>query len=93
MTGKKAHPELVITELVEKAISTGKDRTALFSEYIVLHYRSTGKLAPGCNAHDFYAVLDPLLAAQHQIKTDAADAPFTKDELRQYNRAVKNGPA
>jgi len=55
---KKAHPEYVITQLADHAIATGKDRASLFSEYIVAHYRATGKLAPGCDARDFYAYLD-----------------------------------
>jgi hypothetical protein len=54
----KAHPERVIPQLADAAISTGKDRNALFSEYIIAHYRSTGKLAPGCDAKDFYAYMD-----------------------------------
>jgi len=60
---KKAHPELVIPQLVIKAISSGKDRGSLFSEYIVAHYRATGKLVPGCDARDFYAKLDEMQSA------------------------------
>jgi len=57
----KPHPERVFEELVRKALETGKERAALFSEYIKLHYRVTGKLVPGCDARDFYFVLDQIL--------------------------------
>lgn len=42
------------------AIATGKDRQSLFSEYIRIHWRTTGKIAPGCDAKDFYAALDKI---------------------------------
>jgi hypothetical protein len=54
----KAHPEKVIPQLADRAIATGKERNALFSEYIVLHWRATGNLAPGCDTRDFIAYLD-----------------------------------
>jgi len=54
----KPHPEYVIPQLADVAIATGKDRNCLWSEYIVANYRATGKLAPGCDARDFYAYLD-----------------------------------
>jgi hypothetical protein len=57
---KKVHPERVIREIVRMAMKTGKDRAALFSEYIRIHYQATGRLAPGCDAQDFYAVLDEM---------------------------------
>jgi hypothetical protein len=58
MSGKKAHPERVIPQLLERAIETCKERNSLFSEYIVFHFRATGNLAPGCDARDFYVALD-----------------------------------
>jgi hypothetical protein len=57
-TTKKTHPELVIPQLLERVIATGKERGSLFSEYIELHWRCTGNLTPGCDAKDFYAALD-----------------------------------
>ena len=54
----KAHPEYVIPQIADLAIATGKERNALFSEYIRYHYKCTGKLVPGCDARDFYAYLD-----------------------------------
>ncbi|MEZ0396826.1 MAG: hypothetical protein ABWK53_10415 [Anaerolineales bacterium] len=63
MSGK-LHPERVIEPLVRKALETGKDRASLFSEYIKLHFRATGNLAPGCDAKDFYFVLDQILEKQ-----------------------------
>lgn len=59
MSGKP-HPERVIEPLVRKVLETGKDRASLFSEYIKLYFRATGKLAPGCDAKDFYFVLDQM---------------------------------
>lgn len=64
---RKPHPERVIVSLVEKALETGKERAALYSEYIRLHYRATGRLAPGCDAKDFYAVLDKLLENKKNV--------------------------
>jgi hypothetical protein len=61
---KKAHPELVIRQIVFMAIRTGKGRGSLFSEYIQKHWRTTGKLAPGCDSRDFYAVLDEINGAR-----------------------------
>ena len=54
----KPDPSKVIPQLLEAAIQTGKERNSLYSEYIRLHYRTTGNLAPGCDAKDFYAALD-----------------------------------
>jgi hypothetical protein len=65
---EKSHPERVIVPLVVKAMETGKDRASLFSEYIRLHYHATGNLAPGCDAKDFYAVIDSL--TQEKDKED-----------------------
>jgi hypothetical protein len=66
MSGKP-HPERVIVSLVEKALETGKERVALFSEYIRLHYKATGRLAPGCDAKDFYFVLDQILEKRNNV--------------------------
>lgn len=57
MGKKKAHPEHVIPECARQAMSKCQpgQRAALFSQYILLHYRGTGKLAPGCDALDLYA--------------------------------------
>jgi len=63
----KPHSERVIVSLVEKVLETGKERAALFSEYICLHYRATGRLAPGCDAKDFYFVLDQLLENKKNV--------------------------
>lgn len=70
MSGKKPHPELVIPQLLDRAIASGKDRGSLYSEYIVAHYRATGKLAPGCDARDFYAALDEKQENKTWIKTN-----------------------
>ncbi len=55
MSGKKTHPERVIPQLAERAIIKAKDKNSVFSEYIVLHFRATGNLAPGCDARDLIA--------------------------------------
>lgn len=56
----KPHPEYVIPQIADRSIATGKDRNMLWSEYIRFHYKMTGKLAPGCDAKDFYAYIDKL---------------------------------
>lgn len=61
---KKPHPESVIPEIVKRVIETGKERNALFSEYIRFHYKYTGKLSPGCDARDFYFVPDQILGSK-----------------------------
>lgn len=63
---RKPHPERVIESLVIKALETRKERSALFGEYIKLHYRVTGNLAPGCDARDFYFVLDQIIAERQK---------------------------
>ncbi len=62
--GRQPHPELVIEALLRKAMERAKDRQSAFSEYIRLHYQSTGNLAPGCDARDFFAAYDALYAAE-----------------------------
>ena len=56
---KKCHPELIHPAIAERAmqdaITVGDKRTTLFTHYIMLHYRSTGKLAPGCDFKDLLA--------------------------------------
>lgn len=51
----KVHPGMA-----RAAKAKAKDRQAAWSEYIRIHFQSTGRLAPGCNAKDFYAVYDML---------------------------------
>lgn len=36
-------------------INTKGDRKAAYSRYIELHYRNTGRLAPGCDSKDLQA--------------------------------------
>ena len=46
----------VIPALARQALLlAGGDRKAAYSRYIVLHYRNTGKLAPGCDNKDLQA--------------------------------------
>jgi hypothetical protein len=65
--GRQPHPELVIEAILRKAMVQAKDRQSAFSEYIRLHYRATGNLAPGCDARDFFAAYDALYAAEGMI--------------------------
>lgn len=52
---------IIHTGLVERVLSYKKPRNTWYSDYIVLHYRATGNLAPGCDAKDFYAFVDKYL--------------------------------
>ena len=46
----------VIPALARQALLlAGGDRKAAYSRYIELHYRNTGKLAPGCDNKDLQA--------------------------------------
>jgi hypothetical protein len=65
--GKQPHPELVHPGLLRKAMERAKDRRSAFSEYVRLHYRASGNLAPGCDARDFFAAYDALYAAEGVI--------------------------
>jgi len=52
----KPKPEKVIPNLAIKAYeATGGEMNKVYSEYIRLHYRATGQLAPGCDAKDLIA--------------------------------------
>lgn len=53
-------PERVHPALAERVYQEngGKGRGSAFSDYIVLHFRVTGDLAPGCDAKDFLAWWD-----------------------------------
>ena len=51
----KVHVEDVNPDLAIAAIRGCTQRTHLYSQYIIAHYRLTGQLAPGCDARDLYA--------------------------------------
>ena len=48
----KAHPERVIPQLAQIAMTGCTQRTHLYTQYIIAHYRATGNLASGCDARD-----------------------------------------
>jgi hypothetical protein len=52
MTQRKAHPEKVLPQSAVKALAAAKKINDAYSMYIILNYRSTGSLAPGCDARD-----------------------------------------
>jgi len=54
----KAHPEKVDPGIGRMAIKQAKDRQSSWTQYIVLHFRHTGNLVPGCDARDWYAWYD-----------------------------------
>lgn len=60
---EKAVPSMVIAALQRAA----GDVKAAWSQYIIVHYRATGSLNPGCDAKDFYA-------AAAQLNTGIVDA-------------------
>jgi thermostable 8-oxoguanine DNA glycosylase len=51
----KVHLERVNPDLAISAMSGCTQRTHLYTEYILRHYRLTGQLAPDCDARDLYA--------------------------------------
>jgi hypothetical protein len=55
---KKDHPEKVIPTLARAALGDTDQRGAVWTHYILRHYRATGNLAPGCDARDLYAWLE-----------------------------------
>lgn len=49
----------VIPTLARQALKlAGGDRKAAFSRYIEVHYRNTGRIAPGCDNRDLQAFYD-----------------------------------
>ena len=50
---KRAKPELVDSHLAYQALDkAGGDRQTAWTQYILLHFRATGRLAPGCDMKD-----------------------------------------
>lgn len=69
---KKAHPELVHKGLAIQALRLAKnDRKAVYSQYIKVYFRHTGKLAPGCDNRDLQAWIDNYEKGQAEESTDA----------------------
>ena len=64
----KADKSKVNKAMARAARDRAKDRAAAFSEYVRLHYQSTGCLAPGCDAKDFYAVYDELNVEENHLE-------------------------
>jgi len=55
----KPKPELIYPTLAREAWKMAKGvRNASYSQYILLHYRATGSLVPGCDARDLFAWYD-----------------------------------
>ncbi len=52
---KKAHSEKVNPQLARIALMSASQRTHLWTEYILVHFRTTGDLAPGCDYRDLSA--------------------------------------
>lgn len=68
---KKAHPELVNKGLAIQALRLAKnDRQAVYSRYITVYFRHTGKLAPGCDNRDLQAWIDNYLKEQAEESND-----------------------
>lgn len=59
MAGRKGNPDKVNGLLARQAWELAKgDRKAVYSRYIQLHWRATGRLAPGCDSRDLQAWLE-----------------------------------
>lgn len=55
-SAKKARPERVDPGLARAALAhEGGNRQTAYTQYIVLHFRQTGDLAPGCDMRDLQA--------------------------------------
>ena len=65
-------PELARPDLVALALERARDRQSAYSEYIRLHWQTTGKLAPGCDARDFFAAYDALVASRQATTAEVA---------------------
>lgn len=58
MSKRNDRPEKVIPELARLAVRDTDQRTCVWTQYILRHYRTTGNPAPGCDARDLYAWLE-----------------------------------
>jgi hypothetical protein len=52
---RNADPTKVNADMARLALDKAKDAQSAYSQYIILHYRATGSLAPGCDAKDLVA--------------------------------------
>ena len=56
---KKPHPERVDPPAGAEAVRAADgDRMGAWTQYVIVHFRRTGQLAPGCDARDFFAWYD-----------------------------------
>jgi hypothetical protein len=60
----KVHLEHVNPDLAEIAMRGCTQRTHLYTQYILAHYRVTGDLAPDCDARDLYAWYEANMPVQ-----------------------------
>lgn len=65
----KPQPDRVHPEIARRALREAKQRTAIWSEYIILHWRGTGNLAPGCDLQDLIVWLEANEAEALAAKT------------------------
>lgn len=79
----KSHPERVHPEIARQALAQASQRTHVYTEYILLHYRATGKLPPGCDARDLYAWLE-------QNELDALTAITNQDQKTRHKPHSKS---
>ena len=58
MSKRKGYADRVHPGMAEQAVRQSKHRNEVWTQYIIVHYRATGSLAPGCDAVDLFAWLD-----------------------------------
>jgi hypothetical protein len=58
MNKRKVDTDRVHPTFARLAVFGTDQRGKVWTQYILLHYRATGKLAPGCDAADMYAWLE-----------------------------------
>lgn len=64
----KADPTKVIVPFARQAITLAAQANAAYTQYIKIHYRHTGRLAPGCDAKDLVAWYKQNMPAQWLAK-------------------------
>ena len=60
----KSYPSRVNPDLAISAMAGCTQRTHLYTQYILAHYRLTSDLAPGCDARDLYAWYEANMPAE-----------------------------
>ena len=82
---RKADPSKVWGSAALKALDRAKVVSEAYTEYILIHYKATGTLAPGCDARDLIEWLKVNAPDQYKAKLfRPKPKPKSKSRRRQH---------